>query len=153
MRSCLTNQEHQNAIRGCHADAGRTWNNWDTVAVGRETPLSGNNAFPDVFRADTDTFWTPFTNLPDQALETVDQRSAAQLLVDTINQSPEPVEILMTGSATNIAEALTLDPSIAKKISRLQIMGGAVFVPGNLREHLDPVLKQNQVSEFTAIFR
>ena len=118
------------------------------VAVGRETPLSGNNAFPDAFRADTDTFWTPFTNLPDQALETVDQRSAAQLLVDTINQSPEPVEILMTGSATNIAEALTLDPSIAKKISRLQIMGGAVFVPGNLREHLDPVLKQNQVSEF-----
>ncbi|OYD89463.1 nucleoside hydrolase [Nostoc sp. 'Peltigera membranacea cyanobiont' 210A] len=118
------------------------------VAVGRETPLSGNNAFPDAFRADTDTFWTPFSKLPDKALETVDQRSAAQLLVDTINQSPDPVEILMTGSATNIAEALTIDPSIVKKISRLQIMGGAVFVPGNLREHLDPILKQNLLSEF-----
>ncbi len=117
------------------------------VAVGRETPLSGNNAFPDAFRADTNTFWAPFTNLPDQALETVDQRSAAQLIVDTINQSPEPVEILMTGSSTNIADALTLDPSIARKISRLQIMGGAVFVPGNLREHLDPILDLLQKSQ------
>lgn len=118
------------------------------VAVGRDTPISGNNAFPDAFRVDSDKFWAPFVTLPDKALETVDPRSAAQLIVDTINQSPEPVTILATGPLTNIADALALDPSIAKKIARLQIMGGAVFVPGNLREDPDPIAQQNQVSEF-----
>lgn len=118
------------------------------VAVGRETPLAGNNAFPDSFRAATDDFWAPTVTLPDKALETVDKRSAAQLIVDTINQSSEPVTILATGGFTNIADALALDPDIAKKIARVQVMGGAVFVPGNLREDPDPILQQNQVSEF-----
>ncbi len=118
------------------------------VAVGRDTPLAGNNAFPDVFRTDTDTFWAPYVTLPNNALETVDKRSAAQLMVDTINQSPVPVDILTTGALTNIADALAIDPGIAKKIGRLQIMGGAVFVPGNLREDPDPLPQQNQVAEF-----
>jgi len=118
------------------------------VAVGRETPLVGNNAFPDSFRAASDNFWSPTVTLPEKALETVDNRSAAQLIVDTLNQSPEPVDILATGPLTNIADALALDPGIVKKIGCIQIMGGAIFVPGNLREHLDPIVKQNQVSEF-----
>lgn len=118
------------------------------VAVGRDTPLAGNNVFPDAFRKDTDTFWAPYVTLPNQALGTVDHRSAAKLIVDTINQSSEPVDILATGALTNIADALTLDPSIAKKIGRVQIMGGAIFVPGNLREDPDPLPQQNKVSEF-----
>ena len=118
------------------------------VGVGRETPLAGNNAFPPEFRDPTDTFWSPFVSLPDRALETVDRRDAAQLIIDTVKNSPEPVQILATGSQTNIAEALRRDPTIIDNIAGVHIMGGAVFVPGNLREHLDPILKQNAVSEF-----
>lgn len=118
------------------------------VAIGSEFPLEGNNTFPEAFRAATDTFWAPFVTLPEQALETIDQRDAANLLIDTLKESDVPVTILATGPLTNIAEALRRDPSIKNKIGAIEIMGGAVFVPGNLREHLDPVIKQNQVSEF-----
>lgn len=118
------------------------------VSVGREVPLAGNNTFPDEFRIDSDKFWTPFVTLPDKALETVDNRDAVTLIIDTLKQSSEPVTIFSAGPLTNIAEALRRDPTIVKNIAALHIMGGAVFVPGNLSEHLDLVLKQNQVSEF-----
>ncbi|NJM71215.1 MAG: nucleoside hydrolase [Scytonema sp. RU_4_4] len=119
-----------------------------SVGIGSDVPLAGNNAFPDAFRESTDTFWAPFVTLPEKALQTVDNRDAASLIIDTVKQSQDPVSILATGPLTNIAEALRRDPTIAKNIAAIEIMGGAVFVPGNLREHLDPVLKQNQVSEF-----
>lgn len=40
--------------------------------------------------------------------------------------------ILETGPLTNIADALAIDPSIKKNISRIYVMGGAVRVPGNV---------------------
>jgi purine nucleosidase/pyrimidine-specific ribonucleoside hydrolase len=55
---------------------------------------------------------------------------------------------LSTGSLTNIAEALRLDPSIINNISVLQILGGAVFVPGNLAVLPDPPFSTNTVAEF-----
>jgi hypothetical protein len=55
---------------------------------------------------------------------------------------------LSTGSLTNIAEALRLDPSIINNISVLQILGGAVFVPGNLPVLPDPPFSTNTVAEF-----
>ncbi|ACK69084.1 Inosine/uridine-preferring nucleoside hydrolase [Gloeothece citriformis PCC 7424] len=118
------------------------------VGVGSETPLEGNNSFPEQFREESNSFWSPFVSLPNQALETLDSRDAATLIIDTIQQSPKPVTILATGSLTNIAEALRQEPTIINNIASLHIMGGAVFVPGNLREHLDPMIKQNQVAEF-----
>lgn len=118
------------------------------VAVGRETPLEGNNTFPGSWRSQTDKFWAPYVSLPSKASKSVDPRGAAQLIVDTLKQSPEPVAILATGSLTNIAEALRLDPSIENNIATVAIMGGAIRVKGNLREHPDPTIRQNQVAEF-----
>ncbi|MCC5642721.1 nucleoside hydrolase [Nostoc sp. CHAB 5824] len=119
------------------------------VGVGSENPLAGDNRYPELFRVDSDRFYSPFVPpLTEIALETVDQRDAAQLIIDTIKQSPDPVAILATGSLTNIAEALRRDPSIVSNVAALEVMGGAVFTEGNLNFHTDPILAQNAVSEF-----
>ncbi|MGK7941811.1 MAG: nucleoside hydrolase [Crocosphaera sp.] len=117
------------------------------VGIGQSTPLVGNNTYPQFIRDGSDTFWSPFVSLPETA-PPVETFPAAQLIVDTINNSPEPVAILATGSLTNIAQALQLDPTIIDNISVLQIMGGAVFVPGNLGVLPDPPFSTNSVAEF-----
>jgi len=81
--------------------------------------------------AGSDTFWG--LDLPASG-PAVDARPAAQLMVDVIKASPEPVVIEETGPATNIAEALALDPSIRDSIKLIEVMGGALKVPGNIRE-------------------
>jgi purine nucleosidase/pyrimidine-specific ribonucleoside hydrolase len=110
------------------------------IGVGRPDPLAGNNVFPDFIRDGADTFWAPFVTLPETA-PSLEKRPAAELIVETIQQSPEPVAILATGPLTNIAEALRLDPTIIDNIAVIEIMGGAVFVPGNW-EH--PILEKRE---------
>ncbi|MDY7003098.1 MAG: nucleoside hydrolase [Cyanobacteriota bacterium] len=117
------------------------------VGVGRSDPLEGDNVFPDFIRDASDTFWAPFVTLPEEA-PPVETSSAPELIVETINQSPEPVAILATGPMTNIAEALRIDPTIVDNISVLQIMGGAVFVEGNLPVLPDPPFSTNLEAEF-----
>ncbi|MBD2608343.1 nucleoside hydrolase [Scytonema hofmannii FACHB-248] len=117
------------------------------VGVGRPDPLSGNNTYPEFIRAGSDTFWAPFVTLPD-TVPSIQTQSAASLIVETIRNSPEPVAILATGSLTNIAEALRLDPSIIDNIAVVQILGGAVFVPGNLGVLPEPPFATNAVAEF-----
>lgn len=117
------------------------------VGVGRSTPLSGNNEFPDFIRDGSDTFWFPFVDLPAEVPD-IESQSAVDLIIDTVNNSPEPVAILATGPLTNIAEALRQDPSIIDNISVLQIMGGAVFVEGNLPVLPDPPFSTNTTAEF-----
>jgi purine nucleosidase/pyrimidine-specific ribonucleoside hydrolase len=117
------------------------------IGVGRPDPLAGNNAFPEFIRDESDTFWSPFVTLPETA-PSVEKRPAAELIVETIQQSPEPVAILATGPLTNIAEALRLDPTIIDNISVIEIMGGAVFVPGNLSILPFPPFSTNTTAEF-----
>jgi purine nucleosidase/pyrimidine-specific ribonucleoside hydrolase len=117
------------------------------VGIGRPNPLVGDNEFPALIRDGSDIFWSPFVTLPDSALP-VEKLSAPELIVETIKNSPVPVAILATGPLTNIAEALRLDPTIIDNISVLQIMGGAVFVPGNLAGLPDPPFSTNKVGEF-----
>jgi purine nucleosidase/pyrimidine-specific ribonucleoside hydrolase len=101
------------------------------VAAGRSLPLVGQNAFPQEWRTSSDNFWG--IPLPSSE-ESVQPLSAPQLIVKTLKKSPQPITILATGSMTNLAQALRIEPSIASKIARVHIMGGAVYVPGNLRE-------------------
>ena len=117
------------------------------VGVGRSTPLEGDNEFPDFIRDASDTFWSPFISLP-EAVPDVATEDAVDLIIETINNSPEPVAILATGPLTNIAEALRRDPSIIDNIEVVQIMGGAVFTKGNLPVLPDPPFSTNTVAEF-----
>ncbi|MDQ6664935.1 MAG: nucleoside hydrolase [Acidobacteriota bacterium] len=52
-------------------------------------------------------------------------RRAADLIIDTLMQSPAKITIVPVGPLTNIALALKLDPRIKDKIERIVLMGGA----------------------------
>lgn len=113
------------------------------VAAGRATPLEGNNAFPEPWREATDVFWG--VDLP-EASQPVEPILASQLIVDVVNQSAEPVAIFLTGNHTNLAEALRLDPSIADRIQVVEVMGGAIYVPGNIASDWTGIT--NEVAEW-----
>lgn len=52
------------------------------------------------------------------------------MIVDIVKNSPQPVTIFLTGNHTNLAEAFRLDPTIKNNIKLVEVMGGALHVPG-----------------------
>lgn len=58
-------------------------------------------------------------------------QSAAAFLCTQINAAPGKVHVLTLGPLTNLALALSLDPSLAEKTASLTIMGGNALCPGN----------------------
>ena len=57
--------------------------------------------------------------------------SAPELIARTVEHSARPVTIVATGPLSNLAAALG-SRRVAERIERIQIMGGALNVPGNL---------------------
>lgn len=58
------------------------------------------------------------------------------LIISEVN-SGEADTIIATGPLTNLARALSRDPGIAQKIKEVYIMGGAVFVAGNVTPYAE----------------
>ncbi|GFZ84779.1 nucleoside hydrolase [Paenibacillus marchantiophytorum] len=58
--------------------------------------------------------------------------SASDFIVRMVNENPHELTFVFVGRMTNLALALAKDPTIASKVKRLVIMGGAVKVPGNV---------------------
>ena len=58
--------------------------------------------------------------------------NAIDVIVDTINQFPNEIELVTLGPLTNIAIALLKDPTIAKKVKQCVVMGGVGQGPGNI---------------------
>lgn len=102
-----------------------------SVFAGRNEPLRGNNEFPPEWRKISDDL--PGVPLP-PASHPPERKRAADYLVERLRNAREPVEVLALGPLTNIAEALERDHSIARNITEIVIMGGAVRVPGNLQD-------------------
>lgn len=101
------------------------------VFAGRDHPLRGDHEFPAEWRKICDDL--PGVPLP-TASRKPEARRAADYLVERLRNAREPVRILALGPMTNLAEALERDPSIARNIVEMVIMGGAVHVPGNLQD-------------------
>jgi inosine-uridine nucleoside N-ribohydrolase len=100
------------------------------LGAGQDAPLAGSNAFPDWLRESSDNFGgLPIPN----ADQTYPVQDAAELIVATVNASPEPITIFLSGAQTNLAQALRLNADIAENIAGVYIMGGAVYVRGNMR--------------------
>jgi len=100
------------------------------LGAGQDAPLAGSNAFPDWLRESSNNFGgMPIPN----ADKTYPVQDAAELIVSTVSESPEPITIFLSGAQTNLAQALRLDPGIAGNIAGVYIMGGAVYVPGNIK--------------------
>ncbi len=104
------------------------------VACGRETPLEGNNTFPQEWRDWVDSMAT--MTLPENPNAPV-PLSAVELLEQTINESEQPITIMVLGPLTNLAELLTVDPTIGDRIEMIYSMGGALEVGGNLQGGMD----------------
>jgi purine nucleosidase/pyrimidine-specific ribonucleoside hydrolase len=100
------------------------------LGAGQDMPLAGGIPFPDWLRQLSDNFWD--YPLP-KADKTYPFQDAPELMVSIINQAPEPVTIFLSGPFTNLAQALQLDPAIKGNISAVYFMGGAVYVPGNIK--------------------
>jgi pyrimidine-specific ribonucleoside hydrolase len=98
------------------------------VACGRETPLQGNHEFPAEWRQAVDRAYG--VELPSGG--TSSALSAADLLVDIVQNSSEPIAVVAVGPLTNIAEALQTTPEISTRIKEIYIMGGALNVEGNV---------------------
>jgi purine nucleosidase/pyrimidine-specific ribonucleoside hydrolase len=54
--------------------------------------------------------------------------------------------VFVSGTHTNLAEALRLDPSIKEHISGVYIMGGSIYIPGNIESDWPSI--HNKVAEW-----
>jgi inosine-uridine nucleoside N-ribohydrolase len=69
---------------------------------------------------------------------------AALEIIRRVMSSPGDITVLALGRMTNIALALTLEPGLAQAVKEIIVMGGAVYVPGNVSQvasanlHEDP---------------
>jgi pyrimidine-specific ribonucleoside hydrolase len=96
------------------------------VYLGRETPLRGNAAFPEVWRNNADVL------LGTRRAQHIPQKqSAADYLAARLGERSRPLRILALGPLTNLGEALEHTPDGLRGIEMV-IMGGALYAPGNL---------------------
>lgn len=105
------------------------------VGVGNN---EGTNPFPNIWREDAwslarMTLWEKDTkDLNIFSLN--DTPSAIQVLKEALENASTEVDIIETGPCTNIAELLHSNPELSQKIHRIFIMGGALYVKGNVEE-------------------
>jgi inosine-uridine nucleoside N-ribohydrolase len=113
------------------------------LGAGQDAPLANGTAFPDYLRQLSDNFWNvPLPN----AGKTYPVQNAPELMVSTINQASEPVTIFLSGTFTNLAQALRINPGIRDNIAAVYIMAGAVYVPGNITNLIPDT--SNKVAEW-----
>ena len=103
------------------------------LGAGSDTALEPAEEFPEWVRDASDDFWGLPIPLADHTYPVID---GAQLIITSLNASPEPLRVFVSGACTDLAQALRLDPGIAAKIAAVYLMGGAVYVPGNLSDLL-----------------
>lgn len=98
------------------------------VACGRDTPIAGDHAFPDAWRANADD--GAGLALPATARQPF-AGTAVELIASTAD-NVNGLRILALGPMTNLADALQSHPDLAQRIESVYAMGGALFVPGNV---------------------
>lgn len=113
------------------------------LGYGDDAPLGAGIAFPDWLREWSNGFWDYPLGKADK---TFPAQPAAGLMVATLQEACEPVTIFMSGPCTTLAQALRMDASIREKIAAVYLMGGAVYVPGNI-PGLEPE-SINQIAEW-----
>jgi inosine-uridine nucleoside N-ribohydrolase len=109
------------------------------VAVGKEGPLEGENAFPSSWRSG---YSRPLSSPFPQASTELVEESTAELLAMVVDAYPGQVTVVILGAHTDVALALHNDPSVAERIKGIVIMGGAVFVPGNIHKEYPAIANE-----------
>jgi purine nucleosidase len=60
-----------------------------------------------------------------------------QQIVHAAGEHPGELELIAVGPLTNLAHALELEPDLPRLVKRVTVMGGAVWVPGNITEYAE----------------
>lgn len=68
-----------------------------------------------------------------------DERSAARYIVEQARTRPGEITVVAVGPLGNLAQALRLEPQLAKLLKQVIVMGGAISEPGNV----SPVAESN----------
>ena len=99
------------------------------VSCGRDEPLAGTHAFPAEWRAAADDGFGLALERRSVSMPALD---APALIRSLAGSAARPITIVALGPMTNLAEAMRDDASLAARIERLVVMGGAIDVPGNV---------------------
>jgi pyrimidine-specific ribonucleoside hydrolase len=102
------------------------------IACGSGSPLEGDRAFPDEWRAQADSRYGGILPAGAEGAAQSNGADAVELLTATIEAADRPVTILTLGPLTNVAAALDANPELVDHIDRVVVMGGAFEVPGNV---------------------
>jgi inosine-uridine nucleoside N-ribohydrolase len=57
---------------------------------------------------------------------------AVDFLIQTVRENPDEITLVAIGPLSNVARAIEREPSLARQIRRVVMMGGAANVPGNI---------------------
>ncbi len=104
--------------------------------IGADTPVFAGAAVPLVRPADDAAFVHGQDGFGDigylEPTRSVEPEHAASAMIRLSHQHAGEVVFVMLGPLTNLAIALSLDPSLPERVRRLVIMGGAVTGRGNV---------------------
>lgn len=110
------------------------------VAGGVAKPIAAPQLAPPDFVHGSDGFGN--INWPESTRQ-ADERSAAQLIVDTVHQYANQVSLIALGPLGNFAKALEIDPTIVDLVDEVILMGGAAEEKGNVT----PVAEANIIND------
>lgn len=79
-------------------------------------------------------------------LAPLDPRSAPQLIIDLVRESPGEIILIAVGRMTNLAMALNLAPDIVPMVKQVVMMGGAFGLNGN-NGNVSPVAEANIIGD------
>lgn len=102
------------------------------VCAGEAKPGSYDNRFPDSFREMMDDVCGLRSRMPEPK-RPADSRTAWEFMGDVLNNEENQTTIISLGGLTNIVKLLDMDPAPKlENIERIAIMGGALYVDGNV---------------------
>ncbi len=101
------------------------------VGFGPPKPLKGNQHFPLLMRFVIDRMMWLKTPQADPSLPIHD---SVALISQILRESKQKVTFAAVGPQTNLATVLMKYPDLKSKIRGIYIMGGALDVPGNIKE-------------------
>jgi len=100
------------------------------IACGSSWPMDGFASYPRSWRVDA-------MLMLGEALPSAKPIStyadSSGLMSEILSNATNPIEIIALGALSNIAATLKANPKLKHKILKITSMGGALYVPGNLR--------------------
>lgn len=110
---------------------------WDIPVA--ESTVRGINPFPTLYRRDSFIVdHLPILNERDEIQTPLAQETGQEFMVRSLLAAEQSVTLMVTGPLTTVAAALDLAPQIERKIEKIVWMGGALNVPGNVEQSLEP---------------